>query len=117
MSGQESEPGATIFNVFASTFETVHEPQFKPIAFELDIDRRNGRFSIPDLVEVTAEPIRNPVTGQEHRARVALPGGFEYAEAEFASGSARAGGTIPLDWVGRHSHLSTLHLTPSGPVR
>src|ERR1700731_4917312 len=28
------------------------------------------------------EPIKNPVTGQEHRARIALPNGFEYKEAE-----------------------------------
>jgi hypothetical protein len=28
------------------------------------------------------EPILNPVTGEEHRARIVLPNGFEYKEAE-----------------------------------
>ena len=28
------------------------------------------------------EPILNPVTGEKHRARIVLPNGFEYKEAE-----------------------------------
>jgi hypothetical protein len=31
------------------------------------------------------EPIKNPVSGEEHRARIVLPDGFEYAEAEMAN--------------------------------
>jgi hypothetical protein len=117
MSGEETEPGATVFSVFASTYETVHEPMFKPVGFEADIDGRNGRISVPGVVEATSEPIRNPVSGKPHRARVVLPEGFEYTEAEYGSSTARASGAIPLDWAGRHSHLATLHLTPTGPVR
>ena len=30
MSGEETEPGATIFNVFAATYSKVHTPMFKP---------------------------------------------------------------------------------------
>jgi hypothetical protein len=117
MSGEETEPGATVFNVFASTYETVHTPRFEEIEFEADIDARTGRFRVPGVVEARAEPIRNPVTGDAHRVSVRLPEGFEYTEAEFASGTAEAKGVIPLGWQGRHSHLSTLHLTPTGPVR
>ena len=40
---------------------------------------------IPDLLESFIEPIRNPATGEEHRARIVLPGGFEYTEAENAN--------------------------------
>ena len=35
--------------------------------------------------EFRAEPIRNPVTGEEHRALINLPNGFEYKEAEMAN--------------------------------
>ncbi len=35
MSGQDTEPGATFFQVFATTFETFHEPVFAPIDFEI----------------------------------------------------------------------------------
>ncbi len=73
LSGQQSEPGTTYFDVFFSTIETVHEPLFLPISFEADIAARQGHFSVPELVEATGEPIRNPMTGAEHRARVALP--------------------------------------------
>ena len=31
------------------------------------------------------EPIKNLVTGEEHRARIVLPNGFEYKEAEMGN--------------------------------
>jgi hypothetical protein len=37
------------------------------------------------VVEYTAEPIKNPVTGEEHRAQIRLPNGFEYREAEMGN--------------------------------
>ncbi|HVG80779.1 MAG TPA: DUF1326 domain-containing protein, partial [Methylomirabilota bacterium] len=114
LSGQESEPGATVFGVFASTFEKVHEPLSKPISIELDVDGRTGRVVVPGLLESSAEPIRNPVTGATHRARVTLPEGFEYRTAEFASGTVRAQGPIPIDIKGRHAHLADLHITRQG---
>ncbi len=116
LSGRESEPGATVFNVFATTLETVHEPLLRPIRFEADIAARTGRFSVPGIVDAMVEPIRNPVTGDEHQARMVLPHGFEYHEAEVASSTTRAMGTIPLDWSGRHSHLYVMHMTPRGPL-
>lgn len=114
VSGGETEPGATIFNVFATTFATVHEPQFKPIDFDWDMEARKGRIRIEGLVESTIGPIRNPVTGDEHRAKVVLPHGFEYREAEYASGSARAAGPIALDFQDRHAHLAVLDMSPTG---
>ena len=116
LSGQESEPGATVFGVFASTFEKVHEPLSKRISIELDVDGRKGRVVVPGLLESSAEPIRNPVTGAAHRARVNLPEGFEYRTAEFASGTVRAQGPIQLDIRGRHAHLAHLHMTGQGVV-
>ena len=56
----------------------------------------------------------NPVTGDEHSARVILPHGFEYREAEYASGSARASGLIDLDFSDRHAHLAMLDMSPTG---
>jgi hypothetical protein len=117
LAGDETEPGATIFNVLAATLGTVHRPQFRPIEFEVDIARRTGRFAVREVVEARADPIRNPVTGEPHQARVVLPHGFEYAEAEFASSTTTARGLIALDWAQKHSHFAMLHLTPNGPVR
>jgi hypothetical protein len=117
LSGEQSEPGATVFSVLASTMQTVHDPLFKPIEFQADIKSCTGRFSVPGIVEAKGEPIRNPVTGDVHRARVMLPHGFEYTQAEFASSTTRADAPIPLDWTNGHGHFTVLHLTPQGPVR
>jgi len=52
-----------------------------------------------------AEPIRNPITGQEHRARIVLPNGFEYQEAEMADTVAiELFGAAPLDFRHEHSY-------------
>jgi hypothetical protein len=116
LSGQESEPGATAFAVFASTFEKVHEPVFKRIAIEADVDGRIGRVEVPGLLEGSAEPIRNPVTGAPHSARITLPHGFEYRTAEVASGTARSKGPIQLNRASRHAPLAQLHMTGQGVI-
>lgn len=117
LSGQETEPGATVFSVFASTMTTVHEPLFAHIEFEADIPARRGRFSVPDMFRGEASPIKNPVTGADHQARVVLEHGFEYQEAEYASGTVHSGAPIEHDWQDRHAHLAILHLGTHGQVR
>jgi hypothetical protein len=117
LSGQESEPGATYFNVFASTITNFHPPVFKPINFEADVAKRTGRFSVAGIVESRGEPIRNPMTGSEHQVRVTIPHGFEFAEAEFGTSTTKASGTIALDWANRHAHFCTIDIGPKGPYR
>lgn len=117
LSGQETEPGATIFNVFAGTLTTMHEPRFLPIDWEGDMETRRGHFSVPGIVEAEATPIVNPISGEENRARVTLPEGFEYTEAEYASGTVSAHGDIPLAWENSHAHFAIYHMTPQGVVR
>jgi len=117
LSGQEQEPGATYFNVFAGTISKMNEPLFRPITFEADTDAATGGFSVPGLVGATAQPIGNPVTGKPHRARLVLPAGIEFTEAEFASSSTRATGTIPLDWSRGHAHMTMIDIGPHGPNR
>jgi hypothetical protein len=116
LSGQETEPFATIFSVVAAMTETFHEPLFRPIDFEADMENRVGRFAVEGIVDARVEPIRNPVTGAEHRAKVSLPRGFEYSEAEYASSTAKTTGVIANDWAGRHAHFAMLHLGPNGVI-
>jgi hypothetical protein len=117
--GEETEPGATIFNVFAAMITKRHEPLFLPIDFAADVDGRRGRLSVAGVVEVTTEPIRNPVTGAEHRVRIDLPHGFEYTVAEVASAKTKTGkrAAVPLDWTNAHAHFADLHWTREGVVR
>jgi hypothetical protein len=81
-SGKE---GGTLFEIFASVTQTVFDPIFVPIEFETNQEKRIARLVVPGLGAFTAEPIRNPVTGEEHRARIDLPNGFEYKMAEMAN--------------------------------
>ncbi len=116
LSGETSEPGATMFNVFASTLTKVHDPVYAPIHFEVDYDKWTGHFSVPGYISAHATPIANPVTGEAHRAKVTLPYGFEYREAEFVSSHTKGLGPVQLNWNDGHGHICMIHMTPSGPV-
>lgn len=116
MSGQDTEPGATFFQVFATTFETFHEPVFAPIDFEIDVERRSARVNIPGWMEARGEPIVNPVTGEEHHARINLPHGFEYDRCEVGRGWAETSGPLAVSLADSHAHFARLHMTGSGVV-
>lgn len=115
--GGETEPGATLFNIFGMMTETRVPTVYKPIEFVLDMDARTATVRVPGMLDARAEPIRNPITGAEHRARVTLPTGFEYTEAEYCSGHTKASGPLPLDFVGTHAHLNRFDWSRNGVVR
>ena len=116
LKGEETEPGKTIFNVFASVIDTTHEPLFQPITFDADVAKGTFSVRVDGVCDFSGEPIRNPVTGAPHRARVTLPEGFEYRVAEYASGKAKATGKVEHEWSGRHAHLVAMHMTQHGVV-
>src|SRR5207247_8320746 len=68
--------------LFASTVTEALDTLFVPIKIQTDREKRIASLNVPGLGEFRAEPIKNPVTGEEHRARIQLPNGFEYKEAE-----------------------------------
>lgn len=117
MSGQDTDPMATMFSVFASTMETVHEPLYGKVEFEVDVERRRSKVRMEGLFETQGEPIRNPVTGNEHRVRIDLPNGFEYEIAEIGSGSSTSHGKVPLEIKSRYGQFAHLHLNNHGVVR
>jgi hypothetical protein len=117
MSGEDTDPFATMFAVFATTFDEVYEPLFKPIEFEVDVDGRRGRIKVEGLIDTVGEPIRNPVTGDEHRARIDLPHGFEYSLAEMGSASTTTQGRIALNLKDSYAQFARLHLNNHGIVR
>ena len=117
MSGQDTDPMATIFAVFATTYTEVYDPIFAPIEFKVDVDARKGRFVVPGVAECTGEPIKNPVSGAEHRARIDLPQGFEYELAEMGSASAKTTGKIQLNLKDSYAQFARLHLNNHGVVK
>lgn len=117
MSGRDSVPGTTFFDVFTAMADTIHPPLFLPIEFVADFNSCEGHFRVPGVVEASTTAIRNPVTDTPHHAKISLRHGFEFSEAECASGSASTQGLIALNTHGTHAHLAQLHLTGRGIVR
>ncbi len=115
--GEETEPGTTVWNVFMSTITKVHDPFYAALQFEVDIDARRARLVVPGLIEASGEPIRNAVTGAEHRARIELPHGFEYTVAEVGSGTSTASAAIPMALRDSYGQFAHLHLSTHGVVR
>ena len=77
--------GGVLFEVFAAAADNRPAPIVAPVVIQSDRERRTATFSLPGVVEHHAEPIKNPVTGEEHRAQIRLPEGFEYQEAEMGN--------------------------------
>jgi hypothetical protein len=117
MSGEDTEPGATFFQVFSTTYEKVHDPIFAPIDFDLDIDGRTASLKVPGVIDARGEPIVNPVTGDPHRARINLPEGFEYIVAEVGRSWASTFGAMQLETQDSHAQFAPLHMNQSGLVR
>lgn len=117
MTGQDTEPFATMFSVYASTIEQAFDPIFTQIDFDVDVDARRGRVHVEGVFDLVGEPIRNMVTGDEHRVRIDLPQGFEYELAEIGSGSGRSHGNIALDITGTYAQFARLHMNNQGLIR
>jgi hypothetical protein len=117
VTGQDTEPGATIFQVFSTTFEKLHEPIFAPIEFEVDIDARKGRLVVRGITEGRGEPIKNPVTGAAHRARIDIPDGFEYSLAEIGRGWTKVARPMQFTLADSYAQFAHVNLCQSGILR
>ena len=117
VTGQDTDPFATMFAVFASTISRMNPPVFAKIDLELDIDGRRGRIFVKDYIDTKGEPIRNKVTGAESRAQIVLPNGFEYTVAEIGSASTKTKGPVQIETKDTYGQFARLHLNNHGVVR
>lgn len=117
MTGQDTDPFATMFAVYASTVTRMHDPVFTEIGLELDIDGRRGRIFVEDYIDTVGEPIVNKATGREARAQIVLPEGFEYTVADIGSASSRTAGPLQVELRDSYGQFARLHLDNHGVVR
>jgi hypothetical protein len=108
--GEDTDPGATVFQVFASTCDTLHDPIIA------NIDGRTARAHIAGVVEMRGAPILNPVTGAEHRVRIVQPNGFEFAEAEIGRGWSKTQGPVSFELADSYGQFAHIHLCQSGRI-
>lgn len=115
--GKETDPGSLIWQVFSTTVTNFLPTLYKPINLSIDYSARTARVSVPEILDGSAESIRNPVTGAPHQVRVTMPTGFEFTESEVVSGKSKATGPIELQFDGSHAHLARIHWSTHGVVR
>jgi hypothetical protein len=65
-------------------------------------------------VRSLGEPIRNPVTGAEHRVRIDFPQSSEFRLAEIGSGTSKTSGPIALDLTSTYGQFAHIHLSRKG---
>src|SRR6185437_13666622 len=75
--------GGLPFEIIVTTFAKILEPRFVP--FQFHINGRNSSVKIGDVMDVTVEPIKNPVTGEPESVRIEHSTGFIFKEAECVS--------------------------------
>ena len=114
--GGETKEAATHWWVFHAMSSTVHDPIFKPIEFDVDIEARTARVKIPGVLEATGRPIKSPATGDEHRVRIDIPNGIEFELAEIGSATTRATGAVPLDLKDSYGQFNILRHSGGGVV-
>jgi hypothetical protein len=95
---------------------TVHEPIVKPIDFEVDLERRTARVSIPTILESTGRPILSPATGEQQRVRIDIANGIEFEVAEIGSASTKAIGNIELDLNDSYGQFNFVRHSGTGVV-
>ena len=114
--GKETEPGKVVWFIYAAMSKTFLPTLTARIDLKADMDARESTVSVPGVMEGSVAPIKNPVTGLPHRARINLPMGIEYRQAEVASGTAKSQGDIDINFNGTHAHFARFHWSTHGVV-
>ena len=106
-SGQQ---GGAYFEIFAAICPHTVGTVSKAIEFAIDRKSCKATVRIAGIADCVSEPIKNPATGDEHRARIVLPNGFEYTEAEMGNAVqmiASAGGPLDFRYENTYAQLNT----------
>lgn len=113
MSGKHSAEG-TLFHIISLIVTKALDPIFAPVEIKFDYAKRRAKLSIPNVLQCEVEPIKNPVTGAEHRIQVVMPDGFEHREGEIAHATISSTGGIKFEVPKGHATLAYVEQTPAG---
>ena len=117
LKGEHTDEAATHWWVFSAMSDTIHNTLIKPIEYTVDMDARIARANIPGILTSECVPIKSPVTGDEHRVRIQIPGGIEFDSAEISSASTNITADINMDHKECYGQICLLSHSGSGPVR
>lgn len=117
LAGRETDTLATSFAVYSAMCSTVHEPLVTEIDMDVDMEARIARCEAKGAASVRGEPIRNPVTGAEHRVGIVLPNGFEFTRNECGRGWGVAQGPVTMKLEDTYASWHETHLNRRGVIR
>jgi hypothetical protein len=117
LAGESTTPGATHFYVFASTLREVLDTIYAPIEFACDVAKRTARVRVPGLFDATGTPIIDAFSGNEFRAGIGLPNGFEYTYAEMGSGTTSVRAGLEFELKDSYGQFYELHMNQDGVIR
>ncbi len=117
MRGEDTDDMATMWWVFSMMSPNKEETLYRKITYSSDIEARTGEVHVDGVFDLEARPIRNPVTGNPHRARIDTIGGFGYRIAEMGNGTTRTHGLIDLpNNTDTYAQFNELHFSNSGII-
>jgi len=114
MTGKDTEPMSTMFSVFTTMCDTVHDPVFTEIAFDADMAARRATCEAAGVASGRGEPILNPVTGAEHQVGLVMPKGFEFRRNEVGRGWSSSQGAVPMTLEDSYAHWCEIHMNQNG---
>jgi hypothetical protein len=117
MTGKDTEGLATVFAVYASMCETIHEPVPAEIKIDVDMARRTARCEAVGIATGRGEPIRNPVTGAEHHVGILLPNGLEFTQNQVGRGWSTSSGAVAMELADSYAQWCEIHMNQSGVIR
>jgi hypothetical protein len=81
------EHGGSFFQIVSTVVTETRDPISAPIEIDVDREERKGTYKVGPLGDGRIEPIVNPEIPDSgpHRARIDLPDGFEYKQAEIGN--------------------------------
>lgn len=115
--GECAAPGSNGFYIYATTMSDMLETLYLPIEVFIDVDSRRASVEVKGTIESKGVPITDPFSGDEVRAGIHLPGGFEFVYAEMGSGTSRVNAGINLQLNDSYGEFSKFHINQDGVIR
>ncbi len=115
--GGETNDEATHWWVFNAMSDKHHPTLFKQIELEIDVDARKAKASVSGILESAGRPIKSPATGQDHRVRIDMPNGIEFAIAEIGSASSTVKAAITLELNDSYGQFQRVAMNREGVIR
>lgn len=109
-----AQDGGMPWEILAATISDIHGPFFEPI--EIDDRGTDSRVRVGDQVDIQFETFTNPVSGEPHEARMVLPTGFIWTDAQICSTSTfrvDAEG-VSYDHTGNNAYYSRVEWSNTG---